>query len=157
MPTGNTGISERILPRLWLFPLTYIVHFAEEYFCGETFPVWLAKLRGIELGLKDFIILNAIAWLVMALSSWAASRWAAAKWAIPALGFVVAFNGALHATGSVVTLSYSPGLISGLLLWLPLGIHAVSRGWRSLSRRQFWTGITAGVAAHAIVSLAALK
>ena len=59
----------------------------------------------------------------------------------------------LHVGAALLTASYSPGLISGLLLWLPLGVAALTFGHRVLSERSFRSGVLIGVVAHVLVPL----
>src|SRR2546423_15720335 len=40
---------------LALFPLTYLIHCAEEYWGGEGYPAYLFRLRGVELSTARFI------------------------------------------------------------------------------------------------------
>jgi hypothetical protein len=136
-----------------LFPITYGVHIAEELWGGETFHAWLSRVASVDLSRDEFIRLNAVAWLIM----FAATIAAGAAWPrlIAALATVVAMNGTLHVAGSVVTASYSPGVISGVLLWIPLGLYALRRAYRGLPLAEFLSGVTAGVLAHAAVSVAA--
>jgi hypothetical protein len=47
--------------------------------------------------------------------------------------------------GSVVTGSYSPGVVSGAGLWTPLGVAALARTRRTLPRRDWRCGIAAGL------------
>ena len=77
-------------------------------------------------------------------------------WLTPALGVLVAVNGLGHLAGSLVTRSYSPGLVSGLLLWLPLGVFAIAVGYRTLPSSAFLAGLGAGVLAQAVVAAIAL-
>ena len=67
-----------------------------------------------------------------------------ATWVVPALGTITATNGIGHAVGSVVTRSYSPGLVSGLTAWAPLGLIALTRARRQLPHSVFRRGIAAG-------------
>jgi hypothetical protein len=55
-----------------------------------------------------------------------------AAWLVLALGTITAINGIGHLAGSVVTRSYSPGTVSGVALWAPLGLFAVVRSRRAL-------------------------
>ena len=53
-------------------------------------------------------------------------------------------NGFGHLAGSAVTRSYSPGAVSGACLWAPLGLVALRRSRRSLTRRDRRRGLAAG-------------
>lgn len=109
--------------RPFLFPLTHLVHMAEEYAAGEGFPQWLSSTFVAHFSERDFLALNSVAWVAMALGALLASRRpAVARVYLPALSALVVVNALAHVVGSAVTGRYSPGAVSGVLLWLPLGL-----------------------------------
>ena len=85
-----------------LFPLTYCLHVAEEYWGGETFYGWVSRLWSIDFTREEFLTLNAIAMGVMIAGTLAANL-TPARWPIAALGFVTAANGLLHTIASIAT------------------------------------------------------
>ena len=56
----------------------------------------------------------------------------------------------------MVTRSYSPGVVSGLGVWAPLGLFAVVRGRQLLPRPVWRRGIMAGMLLLGSVALLAL-
>ena len=137
----------------WLFPLCYLIHIAEEYWGG--FPAWIARFWGVESSLDNFLSWNGGAWVMMVvgviLVLWTKSY----RWLLVSFGTVFLVNGLVHAISSVVTLSYSPGLISGLLLFIPLGVITLLRAREHVNRRTFRAGVIVGVLMHAVVVLLA--
>lgn len=77
------------------------------------------------------------------------------RWLLVSFGTVFLVNGLVHAGASLVTKSYSPGLISGLLLFVPLGAMTLMRGHHLVNRRTFHAGIIVGVLMHGVVVLLA--
>ena len=138
---------------VWLFPATYLVHIGEEYWGG--FPAWASGFGVWELTPAEFLELNGIAWALMTVGVILALRLAPLRWLLISFGAVVLLNGIAHTLASLVTWSYSPGLFSGLLLWIPLGAYALRRAWRTRKRRTFWRAILAGVVMHGAVTLLA--
>jgi hypothetical protein len=69
---------------------------------------------------------------------------------------VVLVNALAHILGSVFTGTYSPGLFSSVILYLPLGGLAILRAWSKSSPQTLRHGILAGIAAHGLVSATAL-
>jgi len=138
---------------LWtlLFPLTYAVHIAEEYWGGETFYRWVSRVASVDLSREEFLALNAIAMLVM-IGGVLAANLTPVRLPIAACAAVTAMNGLLHVFGTLASGSYSPGVISGVLLWVPLGGYALRRTHGALPRGEFYAGVGLGVAAHALVS-----
>ncbi len=74
---------------------------------------------------------------------------------LPALATAMMVNGSLHVILGALTRSYSPGAVSGLLLWVPLGALTLHACWSTLPRRTYWTGALAGLALQAVAFLAA--
>jgi hypothetical protein len=140
---------------LWLFPATYLAHIAEEGLAGERFYRWIARASGRSLSGRAFFWLNAAYWALMVAAVRQARR-GRAPWLAPALGTIVFVNAAGHAAGSALTRSYSPGLVTGILLWAPLGAVALRRTRRARAARAWWAGVAAGAAAHGLVFVAAL-
>ncbi len=144
---------------LWLFPLTYAVHVAEEAFAGERFYRWIDRSPitwafGIQMNARQFFVLNAIFMTAMIAAVIAASYpgWA---WVIPGLGTLVCVNAVGHVAGSIATRRYSPGLLSGILLWLPLGVATVHFASDLLPPHAVRVGIAAGILAQGLVGATA--
>lgn len=141
---------------LWLFPLTYAVHIAEEGLGGERFYRWIRRVPlvpalGIQVSGREFVALNALYMIAMIAAVVAASSPQRA-WVAPGLGVLVALNGLGHLAGSLATRSYSPGLVSGMLLWFPLGLFTLADGQRTLPPSAFWSGVIAGILAQAFIA-----
>ena len=76
-------------------------------------------------------------------------------WITIAVASVLFINGLLHILGSVVTGTYSPGLFTSVILYMPLGGLALLRAWYQAPEGWFARGVLVGLAAHAAVSLLA--
>ena len=146
------------LPRYWplLFPLTYLVHIAEEYWCGGGFYNW-SRVLGMQLTQSRFLELNAFAWTVMLLLCLPAVIAIRMRWVMICFAAAVLLNGSAHAIASIVTASYSPGLFSGLFLWVPLGSYTLLCAYSGMARRAFWAAIVWGVVMHSVVTFFALS
>jgi hypothetical protein len=138
----------------WLFPLTYLVHIAEEYWGG--FPAWIARFWGVESSSGNFLSWNGGALVMMAVGVWLVLKTKSYRWLLVSYATVVLINGLVHAGASALTKSYSPGLISGLLLFIPLGVHTLFwRARRRVNRRTFRAGVIVGFLMHMFVFLLA--
>lgn len=49
----------------WLFPITYLLHIAEEYWGGEGYSAYLLRLRGVQLSPPRFLLVQAIGLALM--------------------------------------------------------------------------------------------
>ena len=146
-------VEQRSGAWVWLFPATMLVHVAEEALTGETFPRWISRVAGVELGRAEFLTLNAIAFSAILLATVLALRLRRGGWVVAALGTAILVNALLHLGGTALTRSWSPGVASATLLWLPLGAFALLRVWRRAPRVDFTIGLVVGFLAHGFVSL----
>ena len=147
---------ERWVRWAWLFPATYGVHIFEEWRGGEGFPAWWSRLTGVELSVERFLTLNAYALAGMTLGVVLAAHFRQMRWLVVGFGAVVCVNAVAHLAASAATLTYSPGAVSGALLWLPLGAWTLARARRGLSHRDFGVGLAVGLLMHAAVTLLAV-
>jgi hypothetical protein len=134
---------------VWLFPIAFAIHIAEEYIGG--FPAWMALVLGSPLPDAAFVTINGVALAAMVGAVVAATRSERFGWMAIAIACIVVVNALAHVLGSLATGSYAPGLFSAVVLYLPLGQLALLRAWHQAPPRTFGGGIAAGVAAHAVV------
>jgi len=153
---GSINRSRRTLPRAWplLFPLTYLLHVLEEYYCGERFFYWATRLSGIQLTAKTFLQINKFGLIVVFLLALLVVMIPALRWLMIPLATVVLINGSAHTLGSILSFSYSPGLVTGLLLWVPLGLVTLRRTRPTVSAAQFWALTIVGLLLHGLVVMA---
>ena len=137
----------------WLLPASYLAHIAEEYWGG--FPAWIARFWGVESSVANFLAWNGGALVMMCVGVALVLLTKSYRWLLVSFGTVVLINGAVHALASVATWSYSPGLITGLLLYVPLGLFTLRRAKERANARNIRAGIIVGVVMHAVVVLLA--
>ena len=137
----------------WLFPVSYLAHIAEEYWGG--FPAWIARFWGVASSDTNFLAWNGGAWVMMCVGVALVLVTKSYRWLLVSFGTVVLINGVVHALASVATWSYSPGVVSGLLLYVPLGAFTLLRAKRSVNARTLRAGLIVGVLMHAVVVLLA--
>ena len=138
---------------LWLFPASYLLHITEEYLGG--FPQWIARIWGVESSNANFLSWNIAALVLMTASVLVVQKTKSLRWLPIGFGAAVVINGLAHAIGSLVTRTYSPGLLSGTAIFLPLGVSTLRRGWTEINPRTFRAGVIVGVLFHVVVVLLA--
>ena len=154
-PQGSQG---RLFENwIWLFPLTYLIHAMEEYWCGEGFYRWSARILGWGMTPDQFVAINGLAWLMMLASILVFRRTPSVRWLTICYATVVLVNGFSHLLGSLWTWTYSPGVISGLVIWIPLGAATFYRALGRVTRRSFLYGIMAGAVIHGAIFLTLLS
>jgi hypothetical protein len=138
---------------VWLFVAAYVAHLLEEFFGG--FPEWFGVVLGRPLPIPAFLLINGVALVAMILAVRAATRRESLGWLAIAVATVLLVNGVLHLLASLAWGQYSPGLITGVVVYVPLGLLALLRAWHQVPEPFFWRGVAAGLAAHAIVIVVA--
>ena len=151
MLTENDRIDAAKLvgPWLVLFPVTYLAHIAEE--CFGNFPGSIAALTGLNVSMSAFVAANALLWIVMMAAVAFVLLRPSHAWIAITLATIVIVNTGLHVAGSLLLDGYSPGVVSAVLLWLPLGVATLARGKRVLTPQRYCWSIVLGIAIHAVV------
>lgn len=139
--------------QLWFFPATLPIHIAEEFWGGEGFLAWNARATGMTFSSAKFFVLVGIGFTLVMTGVLLAQRYNRMRWIISALATVYLINGISHSISTLLQHRYSPGLISGLLLWIPCSIWILIRQHRQASRRTFFGGMLVGASIHGIVTL----
>ena len=129
--TGQPVPDLRSTRGVWLFPITYAVHLAEEHWIGEGFCAWAERELGMTLTVQEFVAWNAFGLMLVCVGAALVARDARFRWVEIALSIGILGNVVAHAVASLVTDTYSPGLISGVLVWLPLGVVRLAAASRS--------------------------
>lgn len=140
----------------WLFPLTYFIHIVEEYFVGGGYSAYLRTFRGVELAEHYFLISHVIGLALMLLGLWLAGRYGFPHLMVVILSGTFIANSLVHLVSATIHQSYVPGLVSSLLLWLPLGFATLFKTYGRMNSSRFTLGIIAGVIIAAAVEVATL-
>lgn len=138
---------------VWLFVPAYLCHLAEEYFAG--FPEWIGLVVGRPLPPVGFLAINAVALVVMIAAIRAATRRESRGWMVIAIASLLLVNAIAHLLGSLVTAIYSPGLITGAIIYFPLALIALIRAWDQAPEQMFWRGVAVGVVANVVAFITA--
>lgn len=149
--TLGPGLADALWP--WLFPSTYLIHIAEEYWGGGGYPAHMAKTRGIRFTPSRFFFLTSMGGLIMTALIFIAVRLDFPQLVLVIFGTVVLANGLSHTITGVLTSRYNPGLYTGLLLWIPLGALTLARLSGSMGAGRYLTGLALGVGIQLSVSL----
>src|SRR6267142_3759092 len=118
------NVSPPLIPTtswLSLFPLTYVIHFAEEYWGGEGYSAYLYRLRGVHLSPLLFVAFQALGFVLFVAAGVIARQLKFPEFMIVILGALVLCNGITHTLTALWDGGYGPGLMSSMLLWIPLG------------------------------------
>ena len=120
MPSAIQSPGLRVLAIA--LPCVFAVHVAEE---ASGFVAWFNSLVTPGITQRLFLSVNAtVFFITLAIGSLVAmSRDAALSiLAVAWVGFVMLANGLFHLVGTLVLWRYSPGVVTGTFLYLPLSI-----------------------------------
>lgn len=141
----------------WLFPITYLIHIAEEFYGGEGYPAYLKRLRGVDMSPTKFLVGQGIALALIVAGILISRRLDFPRQLLVILGTVVLVNGLSHLGTSLLYREYGPGLVSGVLIWVPFGIASLVRFKGGMSARRYWLYVATGIAINALIALITLK
>jgi hypothetical protein len=154
---NKTSADSLVTIWLWLFPALYLLHIAEEYWGGGGYSAYVARTNGVNLSSTKFLVLNGIGWALATVGVCLARRLGFSQWLLTCLVTVAFVNGLTHTITAVSRVEYNPGLVSGLLIFIPLGAAILIYLKRRMRGRRYFGAVLAGAAIHAVISLLALS
>ena len=140
----KTGPTSSLLGRPWLFPAAYLVHIVE-----ETWGVG----RGINLSLTQFFVYSGVAWALLVVGVLLGRKLGFSQLLQVCLGAVFLVNGFSHLGKCVRVAGYDAGVITGTLIFIPLGALALYALWDEMSRRRYFVGVGIGLVMQAVATL----
>ena len=135
--------------RWWFFPVTEVVHSGDELFAGGGLYTWVTYLGGSRISINRFVSATVVGVVSITIAAWLARK--RYDWLLFALAAILVANALSHLAGSLVTGSYSPGTVSGLVLWLPLGGAVLYRGFTRNCVAVWFLGLVVGLAMNAAI------
>jgi len=117
----------------------------EEHQGGAQFYQWVERPEGATLTSGEFLGLTSFALLGMVALTLAMLRWAGVR--VLAVSVAVAFflNSISHSINSLIAGGYTPGVLTGIVIWWPLTWFALRRCRAVLPRARFRLGLLIGV------------
>ncbi len=154
--SASATFYKSILP--WLFPPAYLIHVTEEYLGGGALNTAAsANLKGVNLTASQFVIINGLAFLLLILGIFLSRIFKFPDWLLVCLGTILLINGITHSVSTVVKTEYSPGLITGILIFMPLGVLTLIGLKARMSTRRYLVAVMVGIATHGVITLLALR
>lgn len=144
-----------VAPRVTLLlPVTYLLHLAEEWFGG--FVSWSGAVLGTAITVERFVVINAVGFVMFASGTAAALRFPRMAWFGTSFAALVGVNGVLHTLATLALGRYSPGTVTGLLLYLPVSALVLRASAARLPRTVFAASVAFGVLLHGFATWVAL-
>ncbi len=136
-----------------LLPVAVALHIAEEWFGG--FVDWAGLALNLNIGNERFLAINAVGLVLIVIGAVSAYREPRAAWIGVSIAALVGLNAILHTVLSVIVGAYSPGTITGLLLYVPLAFIIIRWAAAHLSGRVVGGAILFGIGIHVVATLSA--
>jgi len=154
--SASSAFSKSILP--WLFPFAYLIHTTEEYFGGGALHAAQdTTLKGVDFTARQFLIINCVVFLLFLLLIFLSQKFKFPEWVSVYLGTVFFINAIAHTISTLMMADYSPGLITGWLILMPLGALTLLKLRSRMSTRRYLTAMAVGIGTHGIISLLTLR
>jgi uncharacterized protein with HXXEE motif len=128
--------------------LAYFVHAIEEV-------QGLGAVHGINVSLTAFLLLSTAAWFLMTCGIILAQRFGFPQFMAVCLGATFLLNGLSHIVSSLVYVRYDAGVISGSVIFIPLGLATLITLRKSVRRRRYIVGGLVGVVIQTIALIIA--
>ena len=141
----------------WMFPLTYLIHIAEEYWGGEGYSAYIFRVRGVHMSPARFLAAQSIGFILVTLAVIIARQLSFPQTMLLILGTIVLINGVTHSVTSLTTHGYGPGLYSSVFLWIPLGLITLLGFKRGVSRKRYWLCIGIGAFVNVLIGVITMR
>jgi hypothetical protein len=125
MSIQNLQISEAAY--LWIFLAFLEIHLTEEFLGGIRPGFDSDKLHGMDLSPIGFVRTNMVAAVSLAIGIVLALRLGFPQFVLVSLSTFMLVNAGRHCVKSIKDLAYSPGLITAILVFIPLGAFTLLR------------------------------
>ena len=142
---------------LWLFPLTYLIHVAEEYWVGEGYPAYILRLRGVHMSTTDFLMAQGVGVILVTIGVILSRFFKFPLMMLIILGAIVLVNGITHTVTALSIMQYGPGLWSSIFIWMPLGLYTLVRFRKANSTKRFWIAVAIGVGVNVVVGILTMR
>jgi hypothetical protein len=154
----NLGSNPFLLEAwLTLFPLTYVAHIAEEYWGGGGYSKYVLTTYSVELSPQRFLWLQAVGVSLMGLGVVVGIALRFPITMLAMLSTIVLGNALVHTLRSIKEWMYTPGLITAVALWLPLGCISLVALWPFISASKLVLALIVGVVTNGVVELITMR
>ena len=134
--------------RLWLFVLVYPLHILEEV-------RGVGVSHSINLSLKQFLILSGAGCFLMVGGILISIRFRFPQLLEVFFGTIVVLNALSHIVNCVIIRGYDAGVITGALIFIPLGVTSLIKLRNRMRWPRYSVGVALGLVGQAIITVLA--
>jgi len=142
---------------LWVFPITYLIHIAEEYWGGEGYPAYILRLRGVHMSTARFLVAQSVGVVLVTVGVILARRFNFPQMMLIILGSIVLVNGITHTVTALSIMRYGPGLWSSIFIWIPLGVFTLFRFRNAVNKKRYCIAVATGVGVNLVVGILTMR
>ena len=146
-------------PAVWLalFPITFAVHFAEEYWGGEGYVAYLYRLRGVRVTERRFFWFQFAGFIGFCLAGVISLALDFPHFMILVLSGFVFCNGVSHTLTAIAHREYGPGLVASFALWMPLGAISIYSLYGNMPFHRWLLATAIGLAINGVVAIVTMR
>jgi hypothetical protein len=156
-PLAAAPLGEAAL-LVYLALAAYMIHQYEEH-DADRFRLFLNRTLGPQrrgLSPGDVFIINiAGVWGVLAATLWLTDQ-VAPGWAVIA-AWLILVNALAHAAQAARMRRYNPGLVTALIVFVPLGLWVLRAVWQQATPAQHLVSVGLAVGVHAAIMARAIR
>jgi dolichyl-phosphate-mannose--protein O-mannosyl transferase len=141
----------------WLFPLTYLIHVAEEIWGSEGYPAYILRVRGVHLTTARFLVAQTLGTVFMSVGILLARRLNFSYLMLIIMASIVLVNGLTHTVTSLSNGGYGPGVLSSALIWIPLSTFCLMRFKKDVSGKRYLIGVAIGLGVNVLVYVITMR
>src|SRR5262249_43062335 len=142
---------------MWLFPVTYLIHLAEEFWGGEGYSAYLYRLRGVQLSPARFLIFQSLGLILLTVGVVLSRHFKWPRFMLALMGALVLANGLTHTITAIRDRRYGPGLVTCVLIWIPLGLVTLMMLPAQMETSRYIIAASIGFGIQGIVALIAIR
>src|SRR5262252_794096 len=136
---------------MWLFPVTYLIHLAEEFWGGEGYSAYLYRLRGVHLSPTRFLIFQSLGLILLTVGVVLSRQFKWPRFMLALMGALVLANGLTHTITAIRDRGYGPGLVTCVLVWIPLGLVTLFKMPAQMQTSRYVIAVSIGFAIQGVV------
>ena len=141
----------------WFLPVAFLLHLLDEYFIGAGFAGWFSILFKASLSEINFLVINAVGFITVLIIAILYTFGKANNFVLATVGSLFFINGIIHPLASFLTATFSPGTITGVIIYLPFGLLVFIKIFPLLQEQQRMLSIILAITLQILVSVIALN
>lgn len=129
----------------WL-AAAYAIHLLDERFVGDGVAEWATRVAGMPFSNSEWLLVNLPSLAVVLPLAWAIRTEKLGAAALLLVAGHVLMHATMHLGGAIQYGEFSPGIVSGVAVCLPLSLLAIRLGFSAMHAPRASLALLAGIA-----------